>query len=217
MSPDKVWSYCNKCHNETAHTELHQVCNVHDYVDWRGDDSEWAETFRTLQCQGCNDVHMRVEYWDQHRDLDESDYRYYPPRVLRKIPDWAPQMPKDWYSLMREIYDALAAKSYRLAVMGARTLIDLYLTEAIGNHGTFDVRLDRLVQDGHLGKNSKDTLAAALEAGSAAAHRGHKPDIDDLKDVLDITEHLLQSKVLKDAGEALEAATPPRPPKPPKP
>lgn len=217
MSPTKVWSYCNTCRGQTAHTELRRVCKVHDYIDWRGDAAEWAETYRMLQCQGCSDVQMRVEYWDQHRELDESDFRYFPPRIYRKIPDWAAQLPEDWRSLMREIYDAIATNSFRLAVMGARTLIDLYLTEAIANHGGFDARLDRLVKEGHLGKKARDTLEAALDAGSAAAHRGHKPDIDDLNAVLDITEHLLQSHVLKDAGAVLKASTPQRPPKPPKP
>ncbi|HBO0016580.1 DUF4145 domain-containing protein [Pseudomonas aeruginosa] len=210
MSPENVWSYCNKCRQKTAHTERHQVLNEHT----RDDYSQWEETFRMLQCQGCRDVHIRVEYWDQDHDLDDSDFRYFPPRMHRNIPGWARRLPREWYSLMQEIYDALAANSYRLAVMGARTLIDLYLTETIENHGSFAARLDRLVQEGHLGKHQRETLTAALEAGSAAAHRGHKPNIESLNAVLDITEHLLHAYVLKDVGDALKSATPPRPKKP---
>lgn len=114
---------------------------------------------------------------------------------------------------MREIYNALHANSRRLAVMGARTLIDLYLTGAVGNHGSFEQRLASLVEAGRISVDDKDVLRAALEAGHAAAHRGHNPNTSELNSVMDIVEHLLHGFVLKQSAATLHKATPPRPQK----
>jgi hypothetical protein len=95
--------------------------------------------------------------------------------------------------------------------MGARTLVDLYLTEAVGNTGKFEERLERLVQSGRLASSDKATLRAALEAGNAAAHRGYNPAVTDLNIVMDIVEHLLQKHVLQHNAKSLAASTPSRP------
>ncbi|MDX9684331.1 DUF4145 domain-containing protein [Pseudomonas protegens] len=96
---------------------------------------------------------------------------------------------------------------------GARTVIDLYLTEAVGNTGSFEHRLGLLVSSGQLASDDKATLKAALDAGNAAAHRGHTPNEDDLNSVMDIVEHLLHRFVLKQSAASLQKNTPPRPTK----
>lgn len=216
MAKLPIFSRCNRCQGETRHKELKQVVRDHERDDNWGHHTEWSETFRMLECCGCGSIQMRVEYWHSDIPLDDSDYDYYPPRISRRIPEWSRELPDDWAALMQEVYGALASDSRRLAVMGARTLIDLYLAETAGDHGTFASRLDRLVQDGYLAKNAKDTLEAALEAGNAAAHRGHTPNSNDLGLVMDIVENLLHAHVLKIKAAKLKARTPPRSPKSPK-
>lgn len=216
MARSQIRSHCNRCQGETRHRLIEQVVREYDKTDQWDNCTEWTSTYRMLECCGCGEIQMRVEYWHSTHELDENDWDYYPPRVSRRIPDWYSRLPRDWAELMREVYGALASNSRRLAVMGARTLIDLYMAATVGNHGSFDDRLDRLVTEGFLAGKNKATLQAALEAGNAAAHRGHTPNVQDMGLVMDIVENLLHTHVLEIDAEKLKANTPPRPPRPAK-
>jgi hypothetical protein len=116
---------------------------------------------------------------------------------------------------MDEIYTALAADSRRLATMGARTIIDMVLVDKVGDIGTFGKKLEELEKSGFIARQGREYLAAALDTGNAAAHRGHKPTAEQLNHVMDIVEHVLQSVyVLEDAAAELRKTTPPKPPRP---
>jgi len=112
--------------------------------------------------------------------------------------------------MMREIYSALHANSRRLAMMGARTIVDMYMNDTLGDVGGFAKKLNQLVTDGHLAKQDQEILAVALEAGHAASHRGHQPSSADLNHVIDIVENLLQKRALAKAAATLKAKTPVR-------
>lgn len=207
--PNRLLSHCNKCHRPTSHDVLHQRAVSRDHVDETdGYHEAWTYTYTMLECRGCEEVSMKIDHW--HSDYGDVDPELYPPRISRKAPDWLWNLPSDWWSLMREIYGALHANSRRLAVMGSRTVIDLYLTEAVGNGGSFKERLDRLVSSGQLAPDDRSTLNAALEAGNAAAHRGHTPNASDLSAVMDIVEHLLHKFVLKRRADSLQKNIPAR-------
>ena len=210
--PKRCLSYCNRCSRSTHHDVLHQQCTTDQENDpSNGIYEEWTYNYTMLQCRGCEDVSMRIDHW--HSAYGHCEPELYPPRVSRKSPAWLWKLPSDWSSLLREIYGALHSDSRRLAMMGARTVIDLYLSEAVGNSGSFEHRLQLLLSSGHLALNDKATLKAALEAGNAAAHRGHIPDLDDMNSVMDIVEHLLHGFVLKQSAAKLQKNTPPRPQK----
>ncbi|MGE6387398.1 DUF4145 domain-containing protein [Pseudomonas sp. NPDC078416] len=152
---------------------------------------------------------MRVDWW--HSDFDVSDDTdYYPPRISRQAPNWHQNLPRDLQLMLREIYAALHADSRRLAMMGARALVDMYMNETVGDIGGFVKKLNKLVTDGHLGRQDRDILEAALEAGHAAAHRGHLPTSDQITHVMDIVENLLQKKALQGSAAALKKGTPSR-------
>jgi hypothetical protein len=98
--------------------------------------------------------------------------------------------------------------------MGIRAVIDLAVVERVGDVGTFEQKLNALAEKGYVGEKQKDFLAAALDAGSAAAHRGHRPKASDLDYSMDIVENMLQALyVLEEAADQLRKATPPRPPR----
>jgi hypothetical protein len=61
-------------------------------------------------------------------------------------------------------------------------------------------------------------LEAALDAGNAAAHRGHAAKPEEVEIVMDIVENMLHSVyVLHDAAQKLKKSTPLRPARKPKP
>jgi len=65
--------------------------------------------------------------------------------------------------------------------------------------------------EGYVGRKKREFIAAALEAGNAAAHRGIAPDAKNLNRVMDIVESLLESVyVLGEAAAELRKVTPRR-------
>ncbi|EIK94013.1 hypothetical protein PMM47T1_24004 [Pseudomonas sp. M47T1] len=163
-----------------------------------------------LQCLGCETVVLRVDHWHSEYDMgDQSEF--YPPRASRRPPLWMWQIPDGWRVLLAEIYTALQADSKRLAMMGARALLDVYMNDNVGDLRTFDLKLSALVEKGRITDSDKAVLVAALEAGHAATHRGHLPSDADIAHAMDIVENLLQRHLLQFSAEALAKATPPRP------
>jgi hypothetical protein len=101
-------------------------------------------------------------------------------------------------------------------MMGARALVDMLIVEKVGDVGTFKQKLDTLAAGEFIGATQVEILDAALDAGSAAAHRGHTPSESEVNAVMDIVENLLNAVyVLPDIAKSLKKTTPPRPSKKP--
>lgn len=133
---------------------------------------------------------------------------------VRQRPDWIEDLPPTVKELLSEIYSALTLDLRALPAMGVRAVIDSVCVELVGDIGSFDEKLRQLVRDGHLLERERPFLAAAIEAGSASAHRGHVPSSDDLGVLLDILERLLHGQyILPTAAQQIQANTPPRPPR----
>lgn len=204
-----IWSHCNECSRSTKHEQIAKKVQAEDEFNEWGHDYSWSKTSLMLECRGCESISMRVEWW--HSEYDASDdIDYYPPRVSRKPPVWQSHLPADWQSMLREIYTALHANSRSLAMMGARAIVDMYMNDAVGDIGGFAKKLSKLVTDGHLSKQDKEILDVALEAGHAAAHRGHTPTVQEVAHVMDIVENLLQKFALRHHAAELSKGTPRR-------
>ncbi len=173
-------------------------------------------SFEMLRCCGCQDVCVRRRAWFSECMPDEPpEVTFFPPRFSRRRPAWAENLPEDMQPLMDEVYVALQHGSARLAMMGARALVDMSMLKALGgDEGSFKQKLDGMVDGGHLGKNQREVLEAALDVGSAAAHRGHRPSDEDVSSVMDIVEHVIRSSMLREDVPRLKKNTPPRPKKP---
>ena len=97
-------------------------------------------------------------------------------------------------------------------MMGARALIDMVMVDQVGDSGSFGQNLKQLHDGGFVSVRNREFLDAAFDAGSAAAHRGHTPDVYEVNAVMDIVENLLHSfYVLPRMAQNLKAITPPRP------
>ncbi|WP_010490787.1 DUF4145 domain-containing protein [Pseudomonas sp. S9] len=208
MPPKQLSSFCNRCSGTTNHTKLHELIQ-----EWAGNHDgfgyEYSKTTSLLQCKGCEEVTLRVDHWHSEYDaIDETEY--YPPRISRRPPKWEKDLPYEWRKMLREIYTALHSNSRRLAMMGARALVDMYMNDTIGDIGHFTEKLSKLASDGHLGSQDKEILKAALEAGHAASHRGHIPNSDEINHTMDIVENLLQKYPLQKSAVELQKQTPKR-------
>jgi hypothetical protein len=221
MDSDQILKvFCNHCGHITNHRVVteHVVQGDLDEtaigiaqatIDPEPHEPDWWDRYDMLECRGCESVCLR--HTNYFGPTDQEDVYFYPPRVFRRLPEWRHRLPPLVGSLVDEVYKALAADSRRLAVMGARTLVDMVIAEKVGDQGPFRQKLHVLEEQGFVGKVNGEHLAAALDAGNAAAHRGHVPSTEAVAQVMDIVENLLQAVyVLGAAAEKLGRETPPR-------
>jgi hypothetical protein len=96
--------------------------------------------------------------------------------------------------------------------MGARTLVDILMLAEVGDVGTFDAKLKALQDKGTVSSRSREVLSVALDAGSAAVHRGYRPSREELDAVMDIVENLLEATYhLSNVAQELRKNIPKRP------
>lgn len=213
--------HCNNCGCETKHERKHHithqdVTHVYDEDSREVEVDTWRHVENALyECLGCEDVTLRRSEQTWLMDPDEESVTYFPPRVWRRLPEWLTQVDDaDIKGLFNEVYAALQADSRRLATMGCRAVLDRIMVKAVGDVGGFEQKLDRMVAEQLLSKPDRDALDAAIDAGSASAHRGYSPTALALEHVVSIVEHLVHASLLPSAANEVRKTTPPRPPRP---
>lgn len=201
-------AHCNECGHETNHTVIGS--DTESWVEDLGDGA-WMDgsvTHTMLKCKGCNSVCMRKD--DYLSEWDGTQVDYFPPAISRPEPRWLTNLSDELQELLREVYTALHADSRRLAMMGARAVIDRVFADKLGSVKNFGDGLERLESAGFLSKSTVAVLKAAIEAGHAAAHRGHKASKEGVGDVLDIVEQLLHAVYITPVAAARLKKTTPR-------
>jgi len=121
---------------------------------------------------------------------------HYPTVNARNKPTWVEK--EDWTddeklrALTSEMYAALDNGMPVLAAVGMRTVFDA-ATELLGIDagGTFPEKLDKMLDLGKIGREEREQLNALVDAGSAAAHRGWKPEPYQLDTMANILEGFL--------------------------
>lgn len=214
--PRRILSHCNECGRETQHVVVASVSRRRSF-----DDDEYTveagSDWQLVQCCGCEEASMtRVDWCSEDDPYSRRETLFYPPRVSRKKPDWLSKHPllNDYIDLFDEIYTALHADSRRLAMMGARAVIDLAVTRMLGaDPGNFTQGMNELVNAKRMTQEERELIDAAFDAGSAAMHRGHQPEVDDVNTAIDIVERVVHAEVLKKKAKALADSTPKRPPR----
>lgn len=170
----------------------------------------WYVIWRILQCRGCEYVFVQTvstnseDYENSYDDVGNTvtDYtetiRYWPSPAKRSYPEWMSkygiQVPnvEKLDEVVLELYTALDADLRRLSAVGVRTTFDVASEIlGVGQELSFRAKLSKLVDLGHIGAPDKDRLAAIIDAGSASAHRGWKPELADLSVMMDILEHFI--------------------------
>lgn len=204
--------HCNGCGHETRHAVCasESTTTENPFLRELGEPFETRTTLDILKCLGCEAMVVRETVGLE--GFGEGAPCFYPSPISRRFPSRLSRLPPNILAVIEEVYRALQADSPRLATMGARTLVDLVILDKIGDVGTFEEKLKQLEAQGYVGAKNRAFLSAALEAGNAAAHRGHAPEPQSLNHVMDIVENLLEAVyALEKAAESLKETTPPRP------
>jgi hypothetical protein len=202
--------HCNECRGKTWHKLLKEA---HDEGSEPYDEQYhlwWHIVHQMFECCGCKSVVVRRTH--EFSEWDYPDIRYFPPQVSRHKPSWFHHIPFELRSLLAEIYNSLDADTSALPLMGARALLDMVIVDKIGDVGSFTEKLKQLESQGFISQKNREILDAALDAGSAAVHRGYVPKLKDVHAVMDIVENLLQATyVLDKVAVEIKKSTPARP------
>ncbi|MDP8243727.1 MAG: DUF4145 domain-containing protein [Candidatus Hinthialibacter antarcticus] len=202
--------HCNICGHKTKHEIIkeHTQRGSQPYDEYC--DLSWTTVYEMFECCGCEEITVRSRYYFSEWNPGDVEIHFYPPRIARRLPQWKDELPEEMVSLLEEVYTALQANSWRLAMMGTRTLIDMVMLKEVGDKGSFGNKLDALEKAGFLSKKNGEALFAAFDMGSAVSHRGYTPKAKDVQHVMDIIENLLQSTILQKVVDKIKKATPAR-------
>lgn len=198
-------AHCNNCGGIRNHRILYDENQRWEEVVENQYEIYGEDTFTLLKCEGCESITLLHEDWfSEATDEQGHPYvneTYYPPAISRPEPRWLhslrnPLAPEDQqlvWSLLNEIYRALHNNCLRLAVMGARALLEQIMLSKVEDQGTFGSNLDAFEASGHLSRQQRASIEPILEAGHAAIHRGFNPTTEDVNTVIDVTESIVES------------------------
>ena len=207
-SNEIIRSFCNGCQQDTHH-EIVGNCSRERREGDRQFPRIIDEHWQILQCCGCESIKVCVK--EDSTDFKSPRETHYPARQIRQMPKWSGETSPQCQHLLREVYIAMHSDCLALSAMGTRTILDVMLLEMLGDIGGFETKLKGAVTEGFFTTVQKDTISAAVDAGSAASHRGFTPTESQLSDVLDIVEHTLMGHyVLAASSGRLKSEVPPR-------
>ena len=197
-------SYCYNCQCDTNQEMIFQdneivIPEIIRYSDKKERiDSIFtieARLYKVFKCNGCDKKNIKVY---QRYDPKKEDIliHSYPKKNIRKMPEWIVHLSFDYISLFSEIYESLNNGHSKLPLMGARTLLDVYIVNKIGDVGPFKKKINTLLQNNIISNSDKDLLEKALEYGHAAIHRGYEAEQNEIMQVLDIIEYIFQKEAL---------------------
>lgn len=217
---------CPECEKETrVDTLFHKIENWTD----EGPDIEGRVDHFVFECRGCEVVFFArstsnsedyYDYVDPYTGETWQDYRIqkksWPSVPQATPPIWAnfnlSATDKILSDLLHDIYHALNNDLYMFAAIGCRTVFDR-ISEVLGidTELSFAEKLEEMRKASHISGKQKGTLEVLVDAGSAAAHRGWKPERKYLDTMLDIIEQLIHEHfVLKAEIADLKKAIPAR-------
>ncbi|MGV7180436.1 DUF4145 domain-containing protein [Stenotrophomonas sp. MA5] len=184
-----------------------------------------------LRCRGCETVFYKIESWhsedwdvkfDPESGQDEMFYPktvsvYPPPEPKSEKPDWTWDLYRKDSVLSQVVHEMYVAKANNLNVLtaiGLRIAFDR-ATFLLGVDESLDLnkKIEKLVDDGRLGKIEAEHMQVAVNAGNAAAHRGWSPNDEDLAVLLNVLEQFLRRSFFDPPIGQIGAAIPPRPKK----
>ncbi|UWR16531.1 DUF4145 domain-containing protein [Sulfitobacter sp. M368] len=180
-----------------------------------------------FQCNGCEVVFFaRVtsnseDYVERTNPYTGENFPYYnniyvycPSVPSLPIPSWAglklALQDEQLHHLLSSVYQAINSDLPVLAAIGMRTAFDR-ISEILGVNvdEPFAEKLESLRKDGYISGTQKGILEVLVNAGSAAAHRGWRPNSRQLVTMLEILQALIRDHfILKGDVADLRAVIP---------
>jgi hypothetical protein len=200
MGDTNIRCFCNSCSRETDHAV---VWTESTDIELPDGSASGTRVF-ALRCCGCKECTLKEEQW-YFSGIPDPDFEalqpvgqpiYKPARLWRRAPDWLKEVETtdpDLKGILDEVYSATNDKQVRLLSIGVRLTLDYVMTKILGaDFGTFERKLNKMVEEGHLTKKQKDNLNVVIEAGSASTHRNFKPPRQLLEEMVTVMENIVR-------------------------
>jgi hypothetical protein len=212
---------CRICQRETGHWPLASGPVKDSEKRLQREESSY-QLFAVVQCRDCKSTtycldtcvhpgHMMGDTYVQQTD-------YFPPVPVRIRPEWVGRLQDGYQSILAEIYQAIDNSLFFLASTGTRTAVDQLIVDKIGDAGSFEDKILKLVANKTIDEEEGKILVALIDAGSASAHRSYRPDPEKMNHMMEILEAIFyksliepeKKKDLARKAEELSQSTPPR-------
>lgn len=214
-------SHCNKCGGPREHNILHEkeTSGVEEIDE--NFSIHWGETYRLLQCAGCEAMSMREDSWNSE-NTDEAGkpidtVKFLPPRIFRPKPKWMEEIeyvfecPDLIQSLLNETYICLQNDCRSTAAMSVRAILEGIMIDKIGDQGSFVANINEFEKQGYISKKQREIIEPVLEVGHASIHRGFIPKADQLITLVDVVESIVLVIYVQPAkAAALKKKIPPK-------
>lgn len=186
--------FCNKCNEKTNHEIHFTKC-----IDGEDGPIDWYNLYQVLECRGCGNITFRNRLWfSEFQDFEpESDPvfrdKYYPTALIRKSPIWLDELEnQNLTEVLKEVYSSFQNNLQIVTAIGIRTAFDIIAIEKINDIGSFDKKLNDLLNRKIITSDEKIILDTLIDSGNAAAHRGYSPSKDDIHILFDILEKIIE-------------------------
>lgn len=193
---EECWLYCNNCKRRTSHTVLTCV----DYSDTSEIVDEYEMEFGfyadILQCGGCKSMTFTKLTWDDEYCCDKKDgtLEQFPPEeenARSDVMDNINELPFLVRKIYTETLQATANKSFTLAGIGLRVIIETLCADKKIPGRNLSKRIDNLVEEGFLTSKGADILHGIRLIGNDAAHETKAPTVTQIKAGLKVVDHLI--------------------------
>lgn len=197
-STNKRRVLCKECQQNTWHAILNEAKSEKELSE---EDGIWESTkFITLQCMGCDNVCLLLEYFcteNYNPENGEVDivYSVYPTptKEERSLIDKYYYLPNDVVAIYRETIQAFNSKLYILTAIGVRTMIEaVSRDQGITDRGIAS-KINKMIEKNIVTQAGGDLLLMVKEKGNVSAHEIKKHHHDDLSLCIDVLESVLRN------------------------
>lgn len=190
--------YCSVCKRLTHHNILGEKSVTAD-----GDeDSWWNQTYRIVQCCGCDNVSFNLESMDESMvkfDVDGneelySEYTSFPVDEgdVRPI-EFTWNFPSTIYKIYFETLTALNNKCYALAAAGFRMIVEAICKDKEIKFKNLEAQINGLRKQGIISEADRNRLHSVRFMGNDSVHVEKAPTKEDLLLVLEIINGILSN------------------------
>ncbi len=201
--------HCNTCGDDREHDEI----SISSFPELNSERIVVTHEITAVSCRGCKTAAIREKIVKDGSEITQLIYK--PQRLWLQQPNWVEKLEEvdnTIYGLLVEVYSAANDDQFRLLSMGVRAALDHVMTYLIGDAGSFERKLDKMVEKKHISENQKDMLLVVIDAGSATAHRGYKPPRDLLEQMIAVMQIIIQQHYITGPMlQSLKLKIPPRP------
>jgi hypothetical protein len=199
--------FCSPCNAETWHKFLFEKI----YRDDSPENYDHVARSIVSECCGCEQPYYFWSTWIENNDssgVESFSESVFPAKKLHQQPSWYmsfvfssvfPSVFEDEderkhvSDLLREVHTAVEQNCPRLGIMGLRALFEHIMISKVGDNGTFKKNLSKFQFEGFLSKIQCESIGHILEAGHAAIHRSHEPNLGELIGALQIAEGIIET------------------------